>query len=463
METTAYRVRLLVVTCMTLFMAMLDKLVVGLALPSIEASFHVEFSDLQWFVNAYTLAFAVLMIPFSVLGERFGRKRVFLIGVALFTLGSLTAAISTGAMALTMSRVLQGIGGAAIVPISLTLVNGAFPPNKRAMAIGLWSGISGLGLAIGPLVGGAIVEGAPWAMIFWINVPIGVLAIVLGMFWLKESKGEKVPLDIMGILLLGAGLSGVIIGLVRGNSEGWGTFSVWGSMAGGAILLLIFYFWEERQKHPLVRFSLFRNRVYSAYLSAGFWFNAGIFGAIFLLTLFMQQAQGYSALGVGLREMVWTIFTMIGAPIAGIMIGRYSTRKILLVGLFMQLVAMIAFAFGIWNQGVNFPFAYMIPMMILAGAGMGLSFTPLSHGSLSSVPSSAVSEASGIGGAARELGSVFGIAIGGLVFESGGAITSPETYANHVVPAMVVFAIMILIGILSIWLFGRSTQSSETV
>ncbi|CAM4028991.1 MFS transporter [Cohnella lubricantis] len=463
MSPVVYRIRLMVVTCIVLFMAMLDNLVVGVALPSIQASFHAEMSDLQWFLNAYTLAFAILLIPFSALGERFGRKRIFLAGVVVFTLGSLAAALSDSSMQLTLARALQGVGAAAIMPISLTLVNTAFPPEKRAAAIGIWSGISGLGLSIGPLVGGAIIEGAPWEVIFWINVPIGVLATLFGALWLKESRGERKPIDPLGILLLGAGLFGLVFGLVRGNDEGWGAFSVWGPIAGGLLALLAFYGWERGRKQPFVQFAHFRSGNYSAYLSAGFWLNAGIFGAIFLLTLFLQQAQGYSALGAGAREMVWTACTMIAAPLAGLAIGRFGSKRILLLGLFLQIAAMIGFALVIMNQGAVFPFGYMVPMMMAAGAGMGLSFTPLSHGLLSSVSEEAAGEASGLSNTARELGGVFGVAIGGLVFARGGAIASPDDFGDHLVPSLFVLSAMLAAAFLSVVLFaGREKRRAAS-
>ncbi|RUS48983.1 MFS transporter [Cohnella sp. AR92] len=462
MVSAAYRVRLMVITCIVLFMAMLDNLVVGVALPSIQQDFGAKMSDMQWFMNAYTLAFAVLLIPFSMLGERFGRKKVFLAGVALFTLGSLASALSDSSIQLTLARALQGIGASAVLPISLTLVNTAFPPEKRAAAIGIWSGISGLGLSIGPLVGGAIIKGAPWETIFWINVPIGVLAILFGLRWLEESRGVSKPFDPLGILLLGAGLFGVVFGLVRGNDEGWGTFPVWGPIAGGALLLLAFLGWERGRKQPFINLANFRSGNYSAYMMAGFWLNAGIFGAIFLLTLFLQQAQGYSALGAGAREMVWTSCTMVCAPLAGLLIGRFGSKNMLLLGIFLQIAAMVGFALVILGQGAVFPFGYIVPMMMAAGAGMGFSFTPLSHGLLSSVSEEAAGEASGMSNAARELGGVFGVAIGGLVFARGGAIATPDDFGHHLVPALFVFTAMLTVALLTVALFakGKSRRSA---
>lgn len=453
---TASRIRLLAVTCTALFMAMLDNLVLGVALPSIQKSFEASLTDLQWFMNAYTLAFAVLLIPFSALGERYGRKKMFLTGVVLFALGSAFSGLSESSIQLILARALQGIGGAAIVPLSLTLVHSAFPEKMRAAAMGIWSGISGLGLSVGPLVGGLIVEGAPWQLIFWINVPVGILALVLGMIWLEESKGKKKPVDPLGIALLAVGLFGIVYGLERGNSEGWGSALVVSSLAAGALLLLLFYAWERTRKEPFVRFDFFRRGKYSAYIFAGFWMNAGIFGAIFLLTLFLQQGQGYSALEAGVRTMTWTGCTMIAAPLAGFAVSKFGGRNILALGLIFQTLALFGFGFLILSFGVDFPFGYQAPLMMLAGAGMGLSFTPLSHGVLSSVPEDSAGEASGISNATRELGGVFGIAITGLIFQSGSEIRSAADFGDHVVPALLTGAVMIALGFASVLLFTRS-------
>ncbi|OXS55335.1 hypothetical protein B1A99_24035 [Cohnella sp. CIP 111063] len=460
---TASRIRLLVVTCIALFMAMLDNLVIGVALPSIQKDLNATMSDLEWFMNAYTLAFAVLLIPFSVLGESIGRKKVFLAGVVVFSLGSLLCGLSETSLSLILSRALQGVGGAAIVPLSLTLVNSAFPPEKRAAAIGLWSGISGLGLSVGPLVGGLIMEGAPWQMIFYVNVPIGILAVLFGFKWLAESRGVRKPLDPAGVLLLVSGLFGLIFGLERGNSEGWGAPIVVGSLALGALLLILFYFWEKTRKVPFVRFDLFRSRAYFFYTFAGFWMNAGVFGAIFLLTLFLQQAQGFTPLQAGVREMAWTTMTMIAAPLAGLAISRLGNRNVLIAGLLFQTAALAWFALLIQARGVDFPFVAMLGPMMLAGTGMGLSFTPLSHGLISSAPEDAAGEASGVGNATRELGGVFGIAIGGLIFQSGSAIRSPQDFADHIVPSLGAGSLMMALALLGIAIFvrGRSTAAQS--
>ncbi len=458
---TPARVRLLFVTCTVLFMAMLDNLVLGVALPSIQEDLGASLSDLEWFMNSYTLAFAVLLIPFSVLGDSIGRKQVFLAGIAVFTLGSLLSGLSDSSIALILSRALQGVGGAAIVPLSLTLVNAAFPPEKRAIALGMWSGISGLGLSIGPLVGGLIMEGAPWQMIFYVNVPIGIIAFALGLKWLQPSRGIRKPFDPIGVLLLTSGLLGIVFGLERGNSDGWGSATVMGSLAGGLLLLALFYVWERTRANPFIRFDLFRRKAYAFYVFAGFWMNAGVFGAIFLLTLFLQQAQGNTPLGAGAREMAWTTMTMIAAPLAGLAINKFGNKNVLLIGLSMQAVALALFAWIIGAQGADVPFVNYLPAMMLAGTGMGLSFTPLSHGSLSAVPEDAAGEASGTGNATRELGGVFGIAIAGLIFQSGSEIRTPQQFADHIVPSLASSAIMMTVALIGVALFVRNRQAAS--
>ncbi|PXW90571.1 EmrB/QacA subfamily drug resistance transporter [Pseudogracilibacillus auburnensis] len=450
---TTVRIRLLAVTCGALFMAMLDNLVLSVALPTIQQSLQASFTDLQWIMNAYMFAFAVLLIPFSMMGDRFGRKRVFLIGLLVFTVGSALCALSGSPLQLILSRAIQGIGGAAIVPLSLTLVNLAFPKNKRAAALGIWSGVSGLGLSIGPLVGGLIVEGLSWSLIFWLNVPVGLLSFVLGLFWLEESKGEQKPINFPGVALLVIGLLGIVYGLEEGSNAGWGAQGTLLPLVAGGILLVLFYFWERKRPVPYIRFELFRSSKYTAYVLGGFWMLAGIFGAIFLLSLFLQQAQGYSALEAGIRMMAWTTCSMIAAPLSGMAVTRLGARNVLIVGFLMQTLALVGFAWLIAAQGTGFPFVQSAPLLMLAGTGMGLSFTPLAHGVLSSVSDSSVGEASGVSNASRELGGVFGIALVGIFFNADPAIATPADYSEHIVPVLQMCAGMLGLGLIILF-FG---------
>jgi EmrB/QacA subfamily drug resistance transporter len=450
--------KILFITCLALFMTMLDTLVIGVALPSIQTSFHANMTELEWFVNAYTLTYAVFLIPASLLGERLGRKRMFILGLFLFTAGSVLSALSDSSLSLSIARAIQGFGGSFIMPLSLTLIYSVFSVENRAAAIGLWSGVSGLGLAIGPLVGGAVIEGFPWQMIFWLNVPVGVLAIIFSSLWIKEFRGTAKRFDVVSISLLGLGLFGVVYGLVMGNTEGWGSISVIVSIAAGFVLLLIFARRSLKQQEPMMNLRFFKNRNYLTFNLAGFWMNAGIFGSIFLLTLFLQQGQGFSPLGAGIREMAWTGMTMIMAPLAGLFINRLGAKNILTLGLSLQATAMLYFAAITIINGVHYPFMTLLPGLLMAGSGMGLSFTPLSHGTLTSLAEKDSGEASGVSNAFRELGGVFGVAISGLIFQLGSAITSPQDFADHLVPTLYVCFGMIAIGLVSA-LYTRTRKS----
>jgi EmrB/QacA subfamily drug resistance transporter len=451
--------KILFITCLALFMTMLDTLVLGVALPSIQTSFHANMTELEWFLNAYTLTFAVFLIPASLLGERFGRKRMFILGLFLFTAGSVLSALSDSALSLSIARAIQGFGGSFIMPLSLTLIYSVFSVEKRAAAIGLWSGVSGLGLAIGPLVGGSVVEGFPWQMIFWLNVPVGVLAIIFSSLWITETRGSAKRFDIFSVGLLGFGLFGIVYGLVMGNTEGWGSTTVIIPIVAGIILLLLFARRSLKQSEPMINLRFFKNRNYLSFNLSGFWMSAGIFGSIFILTLFLQQGQGFSPLGAGIREMAWTGMTMIMAPLAGIFINRLGAKSILTLGLALQMIAMLYFAAVTLINGAHYPFMTLLPGLLMAGAGMGLSFTPLSHGIMTSLAEKDAGEASGVSNAFRELGGVFGVAISGMVFQLGSVIKSPEDFADHLVPALFVCSAMIAIGLISA-LYTRTSRAA---
>ncbi|HZU12412.1 MAG TPA: DHA2 family efflux MFS transporter permease subunit [Chloroflexota bacterium] len=412
--TTRSRVWTFAIVSLALFMAMLDNLVVITALPAIKRALGASVSDLEWTVNAYTLAFAVLMMTGSALGDRFGRKRVFLAGVAVFSLGSALAALSDSSTQLLISRAFQGLGAAFVTPLTLTILARAFPPHQRAAAIGLWSGISGLGLAIGPLVGGAIVNGVAWNAIFWINVPIGALVVLLGVLRLEESHGDRQPLDFPGLLLAGTGLFGITFGLIRGNALGWTSAAILASFVAGALLLAAFMWRERRAASPMLNLHLFAARGFSVSNGVGFLMSAGMFGSIFLLTLYIQQIQGASPLTAGIRTMPWTGTIMLVAPVAGIIAGRIGSRPVVLLGMTLQAAALL------WIGAVaqiSTPYSTLLPAFILGGVGMGLTFAPLSAAVINAIAPNLEGQASGAYNSIRELGGVFGIAILGAVFQ----------------------------------------------
>src|SRR6478609_9037673 len=295
-------------------MVALDNLVVTTALPVIKTDLGASLADLQWMVNAYTLTFAVLLITGAALGDRFGRKRVFLIGIAIFIGGSALAALSPSTNVLILARAIQGVGGAIVTPLTLTILSAAVPPERRAVALGAWGGI-----AIGPLVGGAIAEGLDWHWIFWLNVPIGLIVIPLAYARLTETYGPEGRLDIPGLGLISAGLLALVWGVINGNDLGWSSPQVVAALVAGIVLLVGFVVWEARQAHPMLPMSFFRSRAFSAANAVSLLMYFGMFGSVFLLAQFFQVAQGYSPFQAGLRTLPWTGMPIIVAPIAGIL------------------------------------------------------------------------------------------------------------------------------------------------
>src|SRR5947209_6595545 len=396
------------IVCIALFMSMLDNLVVTTDLPAMQRALHASVPDLEWTINAYTLAFAVLMMTEAALGDRFGRKRIFLVGVAIFTAGSASAALSDTSLHLAVSRAVQGLGAAFLTPLTLTLLSRVFPEEQRAAAIGLWAGVSGLGLAIGPLVGGAIVNGVAWNAIFWVNVPVGVLVLALGWLRLEESRGDLQPLDLPGLALAGFGLLGIVYGLVRGNALGWSSAEIVGSLAGGAVVLLAFVVRERSARAPMLRLGLFRERGFSVPNGVGFLMSAGMFGSIFLLTLFIQDVQHATPLEAGLKTMPWTGTIMLVAPIAGIIAQRFGSRPVVTAGMALQATAL--FWIGLVSTPTT-PYSTFLAPFIIGGMGMGLTFSPLAATVIASATGNLQGQASGAYNAIRELGGVFGVAV----------------------------------------------------
>src|SRR6476660_5014947 len=324
------------ITSIALFMTTLDNLVVTTALPTMQRDLHASISGLEWTVNAYTLTFAVLLMLGAALGDRLGRKRVFLAGLGIFTVGSAAAAMSPSIEWLIAARALQGIGGAIVTPLTLTILSDAVPAERRGLALGLWGGISGLGVAIGPLVGGAVVQGLSWQWIFWINVPIGLAVIPLAATRLRESHGPDRSLDIPGLALVSSGLFGIVWGLVRGNTLGWTDPQILIALGAGAVLVASFVAWELRTSAPMLPMRFFRSRAFAASNAASLLMYFGMFGSIFLLTQYLQLVHGYSPLRAGVATLPWTAMPMLIAPIAGAYVDRIGGRPLMATGMALQ-------------------------------------------------------------------------------------------------------------------------------
>jgi EmrB/QacA subfamily drug resistance transporter len=433
----------LAIVSLALFMVVLDNLVVTVALPAIRADLGATLQSLEWTINAYTLAFAVSLIPGAALGDRFGRKRLFLGGLALFTAASAAAALAPTTGALVAARAVQGIGGAVVAPLTLTLLADAFPANRRGAALGIWSGISGIGVALGPIVGGAVVDGISWHWIFWINVPIGLALLPVAAVMLRESYGPSRTLDLPGFGLASTGLFSLVFGLVRGQAEGWTSPLIVASLAAGVALLGAFVAWERRAQAPMVPLSLFRKRTFAVTNGVSFFMYFGTFGSIFLLTQILQYVLGYTPFQAGLRMLLWTGATMVVAPIAGVLSERYTPRGFMAAGLALQATALAWFAA---TTSTTVTFGDQAIAFVLAGVGMGLVFAPSASALLSVVSPAQAGQASGTNNAIREVGGVFGVAVLSTIFSESGALSSPQGFVDGAVPALWVGAAVVTVG-----------------
>jgi EmrB/QacA subfamily drug resistance transporter len=448
----------LILVSAALFMVTLDNLVVTTALPSIRLDLGASIDSLEWTVNAYTLVFGVLLLTGAALGDRFGRRRMFVTGMGIFTLGSAAAALAPSAGALIAARALQGSGGALVVPLTLTLLSEAFPAGRRGVALGIWSGISGLGVALGPVVGGAIVNGISWHWIFWLNVPVGLIVAPLAAARLTESRGASSRFDIPGVVLASGGLLGVVYGIVRANALGWTSVTVLGSLAAGGLLLIAFGAWESRTATPMLPMRLFRSRAFSATNAVSLAMYFGMFGSVFLLAQFFQTAQHYSAFEAGLRTLPWTGMPMIVAPIAGVLSDRIGSRVLMFAGLALQAVALTWFAFVL---DASMPYTAVLGPFVLAGTGMALVFAPAANAVLSAVAPHEAGQASGATNAIREVGGVLGVAVLATVFTSAGGYATPQLFVNGLVPAVIVGAAVLGAGaIAALFVPGKASQAA---
>ncbi|WP_430867904.1 MFS transporter [Demequina aurantiaca] len=447
-------------TALPMFMATLDNLVVTNALPVIQQDLGANIEQLQWVINAYSLSFASLILMAVALGDRMGRRRIFVAGIVLFSVASALCAMATTPELLIAARALQGAGGAALMPLSLALLAGAVPASKRNLAIGIWGGVAGLGVAAGPLIGGAVVEGLSWNAIFWLNVPVGIVAIPLALWALDETKGRGVRIDVVGTLLAGLGVFGVVFGIVRGNDAGWTSPQVLAGLIGGAVLLIAFVAFESRTRDPLLPLALFRDRSFSAANGVGLTFSIGIFGSIFILIQFMQVVQGKSPLEAGVLTMPWTMMPLIVAPLSGIFAPRIGTRTLIVAGTAFQ-AAGLAWLALVMSPDVAY--SALVPAFVLAGIGMGLVFAPSSTAVLANMRSADHAKASGTNSTVREVGVALGIAILAAVFTGSGGTFTPAGYTDAAIPAIWVGAgFLVLATLIGLLLpAGKGTPNAD--
>ena len=431
------------ITAIALFMVSLDNLVVTTALPVIQRDLGSSLQDLEWMVNAYTLTFAVLLLTGAALGDRFGRRRLFIIGLLVFTAGSAAAALAPSSTALILARATQGVGGAIVTPLTLTILSAAVPPERRALALGAWGGIGGLAIAVGPVVGGAIAQGLNWHWIFWLNVPVGIVAVVLASLRLEETRGPAGALDLPGLGLASGGLLAVVWSVIHGNDYGWTDPRILVAGVAGVTLLVAFVAWERRAASPMLPLSMFRNRSFATANTVALLMSFGMFGSIFLLSQFFQVVQGMNPFEAGLRVLPWTAMPAFVAPVAGGLSGRIGARPILVAGMTLMAIG-LAWVAAVTTPTVAYP--TLVPAFVVSGIGMGLFFAPIANVVLSAVAPSLEGKASGASNTIREIGGVFGVAVLAAVFSANGSYGSPQTYVDGLIPAVWVGAFIVGLG-----------------
>lgn len=444
----------LVITSIAGFMAALDNLVVTTALPCIRESLGGELGELEWTVNAYTLTFAVLLMLGASLGDRFGRRRLFVIGLSVFTGASAAAALSPGINELIAFRAVQGMGAAIMMPLTLTLLTAAVPPARRGAALGIFSAVTGLAVASGPLVGGSLTEHLSWQWIFWLNVPIGLVLLPLARLRLAESYAPDSRLDVPGTLLVSGGLFGIVYGLVNANSDGWTDPTVLTSLIAGAVLIGGFIRHGIRAKNPMLPMRLFRNRAFFGINMAGLLMFLGMFGSIFLLSQYFQGVLGYSPTEAGLRMLPWTGMPMLVAPVAGVLADRFGGRPVVVTGLALQAVGLALFAIALAPDA---SYVSQLPGLMVGGIGMAMYFAPAASLVMSSVLPGEQGIASGANNALREVGGALGVAVLATAFSSQGGYDSPQTFTDGTVLALWIgAAVVALAGLAALMIPGRS-------
>ena len=436
----------LALTSIASFMVALDALVVTTALTTIRLDLDASVEALEWTVNAYGLSFAALLLTGAALGDRFGRRRMFAAGLAVFIAASAACALSGSAAALIAARAVQGVGAALVMPLAMALLGAAFPREQRAKALGIFGSVTGLALIAGPVVGGAIAAGLAWQWIFWVNLPIGLIALALVYRHIEESQTASTAIDIVGLALVTGAALALVWGLMRANAAGWTSLQVALALGLGVTLAAIFIGYEHGALAPMVPMRLFASRSFSAGNAVGFLLYASMYGVVFLLPQFLQNAQGEDALGAGLRLLPWTATLFVFAPVGGALVNRVGERPLVVAGLMLQA---IGFAWIAQRAAPGLPYGEIVVPLIIAGSGVSMAMPAAQNAVLSSVAPTEIGKASGVFNTLRYFGGVFGVALLVAVFAMAGSFRSADTFVQGFVPAMAVAAVLSLIGALA--------------
>ena len=428
------------------FMVVLDSVVVITALPRMQRDLHVGVASLQWTLTAYNIAFAAGIITAAAVGDRFGRRRIFNLGLALFTVSSAVCALVPDASGLIAARTVQGLAGAIVLPLSLTILTTAFPAERRGMIIGIYGGLAGLAVALGPIIGGAVTQGLDWHWIFWLNVPIGAVALPLALRLLPESRGARERLDLVGAALVTAAVVAIVWALVRGDQSGWTSAENVSCLASGAVLLLAFVAWEKRVSEPMVPLHLFRSRAFAVGNITTFLMTGAIFAAGFLVTQEFQLARGYSPVSAGVRLLPFFATPMLVSPVAGAVSDRIGRRPVMATGLFLQTagLAWVAVRGSLSTNWVELDIA-----LLIAGVGVSMALPTVPTAVLNSVGPRELGKASGINYMMQRFGAVFAIAIASAVFAADGHLGTPASVTDGFKPALAACAGFALLAALS--------------
>jgi EmrB/QacA subfamily drug resistance transporter len=443
-----------------LFMIMLDNTVVNVALPAIQDDLAADLSELEWIVTGYALTFAALMLTGGKLADLLGRRLIFVVGLAIFTASSLACGLADSGEMLIAARIVQGAGAALMNPATLSIITATFPPHQRGMAIGMWAGVSALALAIGPLVGGLLTEHASWHWIFFINVPIGLLAIAASFVLIDESRdtSEVQRLDLPGLVTSAVGLFSLTYGLIEGNTYGWSSGRIVTAFAVAAVALVGFVLLERHQRTPMLDLSLFRNRTFAGANAVMLLVALAMFGVFFFVSLYMQNILGYSAVQAGAAFLPMTLLIVLIAPLAGKTSDRFGSRW--LMGAGMTLLAAQLFYFS--RLGLEESYWSILPAMLIGGVGMALVMTPSAAAAMSGVPVDKAGVGSAVLNSARQVGGSVGIAlIGAIVAHEAGGRRTPEAFVDGFSTALVVASLIALAGAALAILVVRAPRRAE--
>jgi EmrB/QacA subfamily drug resistance transporter len=428
-----------------LFMIMLDNTVVNVALPSIQRDLGIGLSELEWIVTGYALTFAALMLTGGKLADLLGRRLIFVVGLAVFTVASFVCGLAASGDVLIAARIVQGVGAALMNPATLSIISATFPPEQRGMAIGIWAGVSALALAIGPLVGGLITEHIDWSWIFYINVPVGLVAIVVSLLLIEESRdtSEVQRLDFPGLATSGIGLFALTYALIEANTYGWTSERILASFAVAAVSLAAFVVLELRQRVPMLDLSLFRNGTFAGANLVIMLVALAMFGVFFFVSLYMQNILGFSAVEAGAAFLPMTVLVILLAPVAGRASDRIGSRWLMTAGMTLVGIQLVYFS----RLGVDETFWTLLPALLVGGAGMALTMTPSAAAAVRSVPVDKSGVGSAVLNAFRQVGGSLGIAImGAIVLSEAGGRRTPEAFVDGFSTALLVAAVVAFAG-----------------